>query len=77
MVKCCPLVIWNMRLVIKIAPLRYLHWKKSSYLVLVLGAVVVVLLQSGEQTALGTRLGARVQLTQLQKVMILGHVFFG
>ena len=50
---------------------------KSSYLVLVLGAVVVVLLQGGEHAALGTRLGARVQQAQLQKVMILCHVFFG
>lgn len=49
----------------------------TSYLVLVLRAVEVVLLQAGEQTALGARLGARVQLTQLQKVTILCHVFVG
>lgn len=42
-----------------------------------LRAVGVVLLQSGEQTTLRTRLGAGVQLTQLQKVMILCHVFLG
>lgn len=49
----------------------------SSYLVLVLGAVGVVLLQRGELTALGAGFGARVQLTQLQKVTILCHVFIG
>lgn len=48
-----------------------------SHLVLVLRAVGVVLLQRGEQTTLRARLGAGVQLTQLQKVMILCHVFFG
>lgn len=48
-----------------------------SHLVLVLRAVGVVLLQSGELTTLRARLGAGVQLTQLQKVMILFRVFLG
>lgn len=48
-----------------------------SHLVLVLRAVGAVLLQSGELTTLRARLGAGVQLTQLQKVMILFRVFLG
>lgn len=49
--------------------------KFCSYLVLVLRAVGAVLLQGGEQTTLRARLGAGVQLTQLQKIMVLCHVF--
>lgn len=42
-----------------------------------LRAVGVGLLQRGEQATLRARLGAGVQLTQLQKVQILRHVFLG
>lgn len=49
----------------------------ASYLVLVLRADGVVLLQGGEHAALGARLGAGVQLTQLHKVTVLHHVLAG
>lgn len=49
----------------------------SSYLVLVLGAVEVARLQRGELAALGAGFGARVQLTQLQKVTVFRHIFIG
>lgn len=54
---------------------RLVFRNQPSHLVLVLGAVGGVLLQGGEKAAVWTRLGARVQLTQLQEVTILGDIF--
>ena len=47
---------------------------KRPHLVLMLRAVWVVRLQGGEQVALGAGFGARVQLTQLQEVVVSGQL---
>lgn len=56
---------------------RAVNGTGASYLVLVLRADEVVLLQGGEHAALRARLGAGVQLTQLHKVTVLHHVVAG
>lgn len=49
----------------------------SPHLVLVFRVVGVVLLQRGEVTALWAGLNAGIQLIQLQKVPIFGHILTG